>query len=297
MPSEIKLSLIRARNLPVMDVKRGTTDAYCVVKFGRGQGGKKEIKAAPIRGAHEHMQPNAGSHHNEQNITFQHTTHADIQKTTIAYNSLDPEWNQIFSFRNIDDEGLQEKYFEVTVYDKDTILSDQYIGTVNIDLSPLLASWDDVKQKNLDAWYPIYNFEKGLRGDLQVQVKLTLIKDENTVKFIQSTEVEYFCNIMPPPHQVKQVLKFVEELLEFKRRDDTKVVETLNLIESRCLRLQRKLAKKVSRMGGNAVIGYKQVIDDEGSKSQRIVIRGYGMAVVLVKSSEHDTENYGSRQQ
>lgn len=128
-------------------------------------------------------------------------------------------------------------------------------------------------------------------------MKLTLIKDENTVKFIQSTEVEYFCNIMPPPHQVKQVLKFVEELLEFKRRDDTKVLETLNLIESRCLRLQRKLAKKVSRMGGNAVIGYKQVIDDEGSKSQRIVIRGYGTAIVLAKSSENDAENYGSRQQ
>lgn len=77
------MSLIRARNLPIMDVKRKTTDAYCVVKFGRGQGGKKEIKAAPIGGAHErkkseHMQPNAGSHHNDQNITFQNMTHADI---------------------------------------------------------------------------------------------------------------------------------------------------------------------------------------------------------------------------
>jgi hypothetical protein len=61
---------------------------------------------------------------------------------------------------------------------------------------------------------------------------------------------------MPPPHRVKYVLKFVEELLEFKRRSDEKVLETLNLIESRCLRLRRKLARKVLRMGGNAIIGY-----------------------------------------
>ena len=100
-----------------------------------------------------------------------------------------------------------------------------------------------------------------------MQVKLSLIKDENDAKFISSTDVEYFCQIMPPPQQIKQVLKFVEELLEFKRKPDEKVLETLNLIESRCLRLRRKLARKVSRMGGNAVIGYQQVIDDEGQRS------------------------------
>jgi hypothetical protein len=38
MPSEIKLSIIRARNLPIMDVPRKTTDAYCVIKFGKEGG-------------------------------------------------------------------------------------------------------------------------------------------------------------------------------------------------------------------------------------------------------------------
>jgi len=78
----------------------------------------------------------------------------------------------------------------------------------------------------------------------------------------------------------------VEELLEFKRRPDDKVLETMSLLESRCLRLQRKLARKVSRMGGNAVIGYNQVVDDEGLKSQRIVIRGYGTAILLDRDSD-----------
>ena len=35
MPAEIKLNLICARDLPIMDVQRKTTDAYCIVKFGR----------------------------------------------------------------------------------------------------------------------------------------------------------------------------------------------------------------------------------------------------------------------
>ena len=80
---------------------------------------------------------------------------------------------------------------------------------------------------------------------------------------------------------MKQILKFVEELVEFKRRSDEKVLETTNLIESRFLRLRRKLARKVSRMGGNAVIGYSQIICDEGQKSQRVIIRGFGTAILL----------------
>ena len=64
-----------------------------------------------------------------------------------------------------------------------------------------------------------------------------MTKDENTAKHIQSTEVEFFCHIIPPFMQVKTVIKFVEELVEFKRRDDSKVLETLNLVEARCLRL------------------------------------------------------------
>jgi uncharacterized protein YbjQ (UPF0145 family) len=69
--------------------------------------------------------------------------------------------------------------------------------------------------------------------------------------------------------------------VEFKRRSDDKTLETLNLIESRFLRLRRKLARKVSRMGGNAVIGYRQMICDEGGKSNRVIVRGYGTAILL----------------
>lgn len=166
------------------------------------------------------------------------------------------------------------------------------IGTVTIDISPLLQSRTEKLQTDLDAWYPIYNYEKGLRGDLQVQVKMSLIKDKNTAKSIASTEVQYFCQILPPPAQVRKVIRFAEELVEFKRRPDDKILDTMSLIESRCLKLQRKLARKVTVYGGNAVLGYRQFIDDEGPKSQRMVIRGYGTAVLLGKPREQEHEEY-----
>ena len=77
-----------------------------------------------------------------------------------------------------------------------------------------------------------------------------------------------------------------------KRMPDDKVLETMSSIESRVLRLQRKLARTVSRLEGengakgNAIIGYKQVIDDEGLKNQKIVIRGYGTAVIIDRATE-----------
>ena len=41
-------------------------------------------------------------------------------------------------------------------------------------------------------------------------------------------------------------------------------------------------------MGGNAVIGYQQQIDDEGQKSERIVIRGYGTAIIMDHNANND---------
>ena len=38
MPSDFKITLVMARNLPVMDHTFQTTNAHCIVKFGRGQG-------------------------------------------------------------------------------------------------------------------------------------------------------------------------------------------------------------------------------------------------------------------
>lgn len=205
---------------------------------------------------------------------------------------LDPEWKKQMTFRSIDDEDLQERYLFICVKCKDNNI----IGTVNIDLSPFLSQNNDFEP----TWFPIFNYQKGLRGDLLVKVKLWFVKDENVAKHISSTEVEFFCQILPPHHQIKHVSKFVEELIEFKRESSEKedqVLEAMNLAESRCLKLKRKLAKKVIRMKCNAVIGYRQFIEDEGSESKCFVIRGFGTAVVLDKNAQCNDQNMNISQE
>ena len=72
------------------------------------------------------------------------------------------------------------------------------------------------------------------------------------------------------------MLGFVEELVSFKRSD--KEAENMKLIRESCLKLRRKLTKTTAKKGGNAIIAYRQIIDNEGAKSKRIVVRGYGTA-------------------
>lgn len=60
------------------------------------------------------------------------------------------------------------------------------------------------------------------------------------------------------------------------------------LIQEGCLKLRRKLEKAVNKRCGNSIISYKQVLDNEGAKSKRIVIRGYGTAAYLVQRQEDE---------
>jgi Ca2+-dependent lipid-binding protein len=67
MPSEIKCIIYAARNLPVMETSRNSTDAYCELRFGKNE----------------------------------------IYKTKTIYNNLEPRWEDaIFTYENIDDEEL-----------------------------------------------------------------------------------------------------------------------------------------------------------------------------------------------
>lgn len=67
MPSEVKCIIFAARNLPVMETNRNTTDAYCQLHFGKN----------------------------------------DVIQTKTIYNQLNPKWDEaIFTFENIDDEEL-----------------------------------------------------------------------------------------------------------------------------------------------------------------------------------------------
>ena len=177
-------------------------------------------------------------------------------------------------FENIDDEELQKNVLVVKVIDEDVISRDDLIGRVVIDLSSLLNR--DTNQ-NIQTWFPIYDMVMGIRGEIHVEVKLDFVRDENIAKNIQSSLVQFFSSTNPPLCIVRQMLGFVEELVDFKKSD--KEADNMILIQEGCLKLRRKLGKIVIKKGGNAIISYRQVLDNEGVKSKRIVLRGYGTAV------------------
>ena len=103
--------------------------------------------------------------------------------------------------------------------------------------------------------FPIYDINKGIRGTLNLEVKLDFVRDENIAKNIQSYMVQFYSAASPQLCTIKQMYGFVEELVDFKKSD--KETENMTLIQEGCLKLRRKLGKIVTKRGGNAVIAYR----------------------------------------
>ena len=47
----------------------------------------------------------------------------------------------------------------------------------------------------------------------------------------------------------------------------------MKLIYETCLKLRRKLGKKVLELRGNAILGFSQEIDDETQRTHKLVVR------------------------
>ena len=141
MPCVVKLKVWQARDLPVMDRKSKLTDAFVTVRFGGDGAGLKAHKV----------------------------------ETRICRRSLNPVWNEDFRIDVPDEATLQDGCVEFKVWDKvrqaqggrergrgaslqpltasrclllqDTYTSDDSIGSVFIDLNPLLAATDYQQQQ------------------------------------------------------------------------------------------------------------------------------------------------------
>ena len=105
MPAAIKLRVIGARELPIMDSPTDSTDAYVEVCFAT---------TTPLR--------------------------TRVQKRT-----LNPTWNQEFRIEVADDCDLQDCPLVLKCWDKDIMSADDEIGAVCIDLNPLLLQQEHVQ--------------------------------------------------------------------------------------------------------------------------------------------------------
>nr|XP_029490243.1 C2 domain-containing protein 5 isoform X1 [Oncorhynchus nerka] len=217
-------------------------------------------------------------------------------KTDVFPKSLNPQWNSEWFKFEVDDEDLQDEPLQITVLDHDTYSANDAIGKVYIDIDPLLSC---EAATVISGWLPIYDTIHGIRGEINVLVKVDLFNDLN--RFRQSScGVKFFCTTsIPRCYRVALVHGFVEELVvnedpEYQWIDRIRTPRASNEARQRLIslmsgELQRKIGLKVLEMGGNAVVGYLQCFDLEGESG--LVVRAIGTACTLDKLSPGTAPN------
>ncbi|XP_030070262.1 C2 domain-containing protein 5 [Microcaecilia unicolor] len=215
-------------------------------------------------------------------------------KTDVYPKSLNPLWNSEWFKFEVDDEDLQDEPLQITVLDHDTYSANDAIGKVYIDIDPLLYS---EAATVISGWFPIYDTIHGIRGEINVVVKVDLFNDLN--RFRQSScGVKFFCTTsIPKCYRAVSIHGFVEELVvnedpEYQWIDRIRTPRASNEARQRLIslmsgELQRKIGLKVLEMRGNAVVGYLQCFDLEGESG--LVVRAIGTACTLDKLSNTTT--------
>ncbi|XP_065354941.1 C2 domain-containing protein 5 [Calliphora vicina] len=256
MPGKVGVKIKAGRNLPVMDKSSDTTDAYVEIKLG--------------------------------NVTH---------KTDVCRKSLNPQWNTDWFRFEVDDAELQDEPLQIRLMDHDTYSANDAIGKVNIGLNPLCleTSGQTTQGKGtvLSGWIPVFDTMHGIRGEVNIIVKVDLFSDVN--KFRQSScGIPFFHSpCIPNGYRAQVIHGFVEELVvnddpEYQWIDKIRTPRASN--EARQVvflklsgQVQRKMGLKAINMGANAVIAYTQCFDLEGDVG--VVARGIGTAVTLIKDT------------
>ncbi|KAG0357353.1 hypothetical protein BG005_003630 [Podila minutissima] len=243
MPCILKIKVIGARDLPVMDKASDLTDAYVEVRFAD----------------------------------------FEAQRTTVCRKTLNPD----FRFEVTDDADLQNEPLELKVLDYDAITANDSVGSVFIDLNPLLpvnSPWQ------IAGWFPIYDTIRGIRGEVNVQVKLQFFGDVNPFKDSSAGIMFFSTTSLPAGYQIVAMHGFVDAIVneddpEYHWSDSFRTQRSSNEARQRLLfrlsgQLRRLLGKETLDMGGNAVLGYQQCFDLE-SEEHAITARAVGTAVKI----------------
>ncbi|KAG0001113.1 hypothetical protein BGZ80_000618 [Entomortierella chlamydospora] len=251
MPCILKIRVIGARDLPVMDKASDLTDAYVEVRFA-------DLEA---------------------------------QRTSVCRKTLNPVWNEDFRFEVTDDADLQNEPLELKVLDYDAITANDSVGSVFIDLNPLLpinSPWQ------IAGWFPIYDTIRGVRGEVNVQVKLQFFGDVNPFKDSSAGIMFFSTTSLPAGYQIVAMHGFVDAIVneddpEYHWSDSFRTQRSSNEARQRLLfrlsgQLRRLLGKETLDMGGNAVLGYQQCFDLE-SEEHAITARAVGTAVKIAMVS------------
>ncbi|KAL3314310.1 hypothetical protein Ciccas_007070 [Cichlidogyrus casuarinus] len=258
MPGLVKVKILSARNLPVMDRSTDLTDAFV------------ELRLGPTTYKTEVVKQSLNPVWNTNWFCFE----VSLFLTFICI--------------KLSDEALQEESLQIRVFDHDTYSPHDPIGRVYFDLNPLLIKGHP---KQLNGWFPIYDTMHGIRGEISLSIRADIFIDSSKHQH-SSFEVRYFySSCLPDGYQLCSLLGFVHELVveddpEHLWIEKIRTPRASNEARQRLFtklsgEIQRKIGRRVLNMGGNVVLGYQLHFDLEGESG--VVARGIGTAAFLTE--------------
>lgn len=205
-----------------------------------------------------------------------------------------PKLSGSLLLRNVRKDGSGPSSVEETSCCSD--IDDADAGAVSTSGSGSVSSIEDDSAK-ISGWFPIYDTLKGVQGEINLSVEVKMIK--NVDAMAESTVGVQFFTTSTPPY-IERVAGLVgackiAEDPEYQWTDTFRFSRTSNearqvLMYKLAGKLREEISTQVRALKCNAVIGYRQCIEIEGTMG--LVARGYGTAAVVIPYAEpHDSSN------
>ena len=252
MPCTLKIKIISARDLPVMDRQSKLTDAFVTIRLG----------------------------------------HSHSYRTPIAYKTLHPTWNAAFRIDVVDDLSLQDEPLLLTVWDKDYVTDDSIgtvMVDLNPLLTPdatqRLYGWmplyDTIHgiRGSIKASVKVEAFTDSIAKDTSASVTVYGVSHVSgyTITHIHGFVEELITSSDPEYHWVDS---FRASRVSNEQRQ--------LLFNQLGAKVRRNVGRKAIEFGANCVVAYRLSMDLEGEFG--VVVRAMGTAVTIIRTDEYDDE-------
>ena len=199
-----------------------------------------------------------------------------------------PKHSNSLIFRNVRRDGSGAASGEETSYCSD---HDEAAGSSAASGASSVGSAIDADSAKISGWFPIYDTLKGVQGEINLSVEVRNIENMDPLAG-PSVGVQFFSTSVPP--RIERVAGLVGACKiaddpEYQWADTFRLSRTSNEVRQVLMyklagRLRKKISTQVRALGCNAVIGYRQCIELEGTMG--LVARGYGTAAVVIPYAE-----------
>ncbi|OMJ20611.1 C2 domain-containing protein 5 [Smittium culicis] len=188
---------------------------------------------------------------------------------------------KLFQFNNSDPRLAQKKI--------ENLSSDESVESF-IDETEIV-SVERENARSIGGWFPIFDCQTGIRGELQCQIKLEFFGDVNPFRG-SSAGIRIFSMEQLPMSQFSGVkmcgflsASITKSDPEYHWSDSFRTQRVSNESRQRLMyqlsgQLRRKMGRKAIECGANMILGYKHSFDFE-EKNKTITARAVGTAVLM----------------